>query len=336
MEEARCLMELNFFALLAMTQLVVPHMRARHGGMIVNVGSIGGKVVLPWMTLYSVTKYALGALTEGLRMELHGRRHPHHAGLPRLCEDRISAARPRRPGPRNRAEGAPLRHHPAAMRRSHSPRCGARCPHRGHAALGLDSGPRLRLFPAIVRIAHGRHQRNRMNLKLKRTPGIYVVGFMGPANAPSAAVWPTAWAGVSSISMPKSKPPKTSPSPTFSKPAARRNSAASKPPSPPARPLDRARPPAVMALGGGAFAQPANRELLADNGITVWLDCPFETVQRRVAQASHRPLARDPEAFAALYASRRDHYRLADIHVPINSDDPDQAVAAVLSHPLFK
>jgi short-subunit dehydrogenase len=70
MDEARYLMELNFFAPLAMTQLVVPHMRARRSGMLVNVGSIGGKVVLPWMTLYSVTKSALGALTEGQRIEL--------------------------------------------------------------------------------------------------------------------------------------------------------------------------------------------------------------------------------------------------------------------------
>jgi len=70
LEEVRRLMELNFFAALGLTQLVVPRMRARRSGMIVNVGSIGGKVPLPWMTLYSVSKYALGALTEGQRMEL--------------------------------------------------------------------------------------------------------------------------------------------------------------------------------------------------------------------------------------------------------------------------
>ena len=70
MEEVRRLMELNFFALLGLTQLVAPHMRARRSGTIVNVGSIGGKIVLPWMTLYSASKYAVGALTEGLRMEL--------------------------------------------------------------------------------------------------------------------------------------------------------------------------------------------------------------------------------------------------------------------------
>ncbi len=72
MEDARRMMELNFFALLGLTQLVVPHMQARRSGMIVNVGSIGGKVVLPWMTLYSASKYAVGALTEGMRMELRG------------------------------------------------------------------------------------------------------------------------------------------------------------------------------------------------------------------------------------------------------------------------
>ena len=46
-EDARGLMELNFFALLGLIQLTVPHMRAQHSGMIVNVGSIGGKMTLP-------------------------------------------------------------------------------------------------------------------------------------------------------------------------------------------------------------------------------------------------------------------------------------------------
>jgi len=70
LEEAHAMFELNFFAPLAMIQLVVPHLRARGGGMIVNIGSIAGKVSLPWFTLYSATKFALGSLTEGLRMEL--------------------------------------------------------------------------------------------------------------------------------------------------------------------------------------------------------------------------------------------------------------------------
>jgi short-subunit dehydrogenase len=70
MDDARQLMELNFFALLGMIQLVTPHMRSRAAGTIVNVSSIGGKMPLPWMTIYSASKYAVTALTEGLRMEL--------------------------------------------------------------------------------------------------------------------------------------------------------------------------------------------------------------------------------------------------------------------------
>jgi short-subunit dehydrogenase len=70
MEHTRRMMELNFFALLGLTQLVVPHMRERRSGMIVNVGSIAGKLTLPWMTLYSASKSAVGSFTEGLRMEL--------------------------------------------------------------------------------------------------------------------------------------------------------------------------------------------------------------------------------------------------------------------------
>ncbi|HEY3741022.1 MAG TPA: SDR family NAD(P)-dependent oxidoreductase [Bryobacteraceae bacterium] len=70
LDAARMLMELNFFAPLALAQLAAPHMRRRKSGMIVNVGSIAGKITLPWFTLYSVSKYALGSLTEGLRMEL--------------------------------------------------------------------------------------------------------------------------------------------------------------------------------------------------------------------------------------------------------------------------
>jgi len=70
MEDARRLFELNFFAPLALAQLVVPHMRKRGAGVIVNISSIAGRVTLPWFTLYSASKYALCSLTDGLRMEL--------------------------------------------------------------------------------------------------------------------------------------------------------------------------------------------------------------------------------------------------------------------------
>jgi shikimate kinase len=100
--------------------------------------------------------------------------------------------------------------------------------------------------------------------------------------------------------------------------------------------IERGRP-AVLALGGGAFAAPATRQLLENNGISVWLDCPFALVQQRVSLAApYRTLARDPESFAALYHARRDDYGLADVHVAIESDDPEVTVNAILDHPVFK
>ncbi len=74
MADIRHLMELNFFVPVAMAQLVVPHMARRGGGTIVNVGSIAGKVTLPWMTIYSASKFALGSWTDGLRLELKDKR----------------------------------------------------------------------------------------------------------------------------------------------------------------------------------------------------------------------------------------------------------------------
>ena len=69
-EQARALFELNFFTVLEMVHLVAPPMKAQRSGVIVNVSSIAGKVTLPWFTLYSASKYALGSLSDGLRMEL--------------------------------------------------------------------------------------------------------------------------------------------------------------------------------------------------------------------------------------------------------------------------
>jgi shikimate kinase len=99
--------------------------------------------------------------------------------------------------------------------------------------------------------------------------------------------------------------------------------------------IERGRP-AVIALGGEAFLTEENRELLGANGVTVWLDCPLDLIRQRLARGSHHPPARDPQTFEALYAARMDTYRLADVHVPIEGDDPQYAVAHILAHPLLK
>ncbi len=62
--------ETNLFSLIALTQLVVPAMRERGSGCIVNIGSVAGKIARPLSSIYDSTKHALEALTDGLRGEL--------------------------------------------------------------------------------------------------------------------------------------------------------------------------------------------------------------------------------------------------------------------------
>jgi len=91
----------------------------------------------------------------------------------------------------------------------------------------------------------------------------------------------------------------------------------------------------VRALGGGAFVQSRNYELVENNGVTVWLDCPLPMIRRRLEGVTDRPLARDPQKFERLYYTRRENYALADYCVQVTSDDPTAVVEAVLKLPLF-
>ncbi len=68
--EVRRLFDLNVHAPLTLIRALTPQMKQRRGGSIVNISSIAGKVALPWFTMYSATKAALIAMTDGLRLEL--------------------------------------------------------------------------------------------------------------------------------------------------------------------------------------------------------------------------------------------------------------------------
>lgn len=93
--------------------------------------------------------------------------------------------------------------------------------------------------------------------------------------------------------------------------------------------------PMVVALGGGTFVPRANQQLLIENGITVWIDCPFDRVCARVEGDTNRPLARDAAKFKQLYEDRRAAYSNAEYRIEIQSDDPAAAVAAILKLPVF-
>lgn len=68
-DEARALFETNFFGVHRVCRAALPHFRAQGAGLIINVGSIGGRVTLPYQGFYSASKAALEALNAALRME---------------------------------------------------------------------------------------------------------------------------------------------------------------------------------------------------------------------------------------------------------------------------
>jgi shikimate kinase len=176
-----------------------------------------------------------------------------------------------------------------------------------------------------------------MNLRLKRSPGIYLVGFMGSGKSTIGRLLAErlGWTFVD-IDGEIEAAEKTSIANIFEtcgEPGFRR--------------LERAAiraqvgriesgVPAVVALGGGAFMDSNTRELLAASGITVWLDSPLSVLRQRVAQSTDRPLARDPQQFAALYAARRESYRLADVRVAVETDAAADVVELILAHPYFR
>ena len=70
MAEIRRQFETNFFGLVRLTQLVLPGMRRRGRGRILNVSSMGGRITLPGGAFYHASKYAVEAFSDALRMEV--------------------------------------------------------------------------------------------------------------------------------------------------------------------------------------------------------------------------------------------------------------------------
>jgi NAD(P)-dependent dehydrogenase (short-subunit alcohol dehydrogenase family) len=69
-EEAMRLFQINFFGVMRMTNAVLPLMRARKSGKIINMSSSGGVAAIPFAAFYCATKFALEGYTESLRHEL--------------------------------------------------------------------------------------------------------------------------------------------------------------------------------------------------------------------------------------------------------------------------
>ena len=87
---------------------------------------------------------------------------------------------------------------------------------------------------------------------------------------------------------------------------------------------------AVVALGGGAFINPENRDVAEKSGLTVWLKVSFDNVADRVKIDGTRPKFVDKLQAEQLYREREPFYALAKVHVATDDATPDSAADEII------
>ena len=89
-------------------------------------------------------------------------------------------------------------------------------------------------------------------------------------------------------------------------------------------------PKTVIALGGGTFLDPENREVAEKTGLTVWLKASFSKLADRVKIDGTRPKFVDKDQAEKLYQSREPFYAFAKVHVLTDEGNPDSAADEII------
>jgi 3-hydroxy acid dehydrogenase/malonic semialdehyde reductase len=92
-DDLEAMIDTNVKGLVYVTRAVVPGMIERDCGHVINIGSIAGHEVYPKGTVYCATKHAVGAISRGLKMDLHGTQVRVSSVDPGLVETEFSIVR---------------------------------------------------------------------------------------------------------------------------------------------------------------------------------------------------------------------------------------------------
>jgi shikimate kinase len=87
----------------------------------------------------------------------------------------------------------------------------------------------------------------------------------------------------------------------------------------------------VLAIGGGTQVSEVNARLIGARSVSVWLDCPWPLVHRRVTADARRQRVTRHLNLQAMFYERRRAYARADHHVALTDDDVDDTVRRIVS-----
>jgi shikimate kinase len=87
---------------------------------------------------------------------------------------------------------------------------------------------------------------------------------------------------------------------------------------------------AVVATGGGTFMDVENRTAINLDGLSVWLDVPFETVVSRIPADGRRPLAADRRHMERLFVARQAAYAQAHLRLDAGAAQAEEIAERIL------
>jgi shikimate kinase len=87
---------------------------------------------------------------------------------------------------------------------------------------------------------------------------------------------------------------------------------------------------AVVATGGGTFMDPENRAAMMMDGLSIWLDVPFDALLARLPADGRRPLAADRGQMERLFAVRQSAYAQAHVRIDAGTAPAEEIAEQIL------